>query len=177
MTADMSSLGVLIAVLLVGVGMPLSVRQNGRFRKARRGGSSRRTRVAPIVSSAFYDANSTAQRRYEMLRLHEFERLPLKKCTRAFSYSIPMYKRLKKAYLQHNILGLVPKAKGPKHRYSVTEECLARLLHNRHRGFSLDQNLKDLGSSGFRMSRATLSRVLRDRGYPKKTPTKRAPNG
>lgn len=127
-----------------------------------------RTSMAQI-NGKFLREEYVAQRKYEMLRAHTVDGLTMKIAAKKFGYSLSMFKKVKKAFEQEGLLGLIPKKRGPKSRYKVTKEVAELIVSNREKGMNIIENSQALKARGIDISQATVYRVLKEKGYLKKT--------
>jgi transposase len=81
--------------------------------------------VEPLFGeSPFFDKNDLVQVKYEMLRQHLQDKEPVSKASKAFGFSRVTFYESKQMFEQEGILGLVPKARGPKSGYKLSSEMV-----------------------------------------------------
>src|SRR5262245_32456019 len=81
--------------------------------------------VDPLFEeSTFFDKNDLVQVKYEMLRQNLKDKEPVSKASKAFGFSRVTFYESKRMFEQEGILGLVPKARGPKSGYKLSPEMI-----------------------------------------------------
>ncbi len=77
-----------------------------------------------FLKNCFFDPHDIVQVKYEMLRKVEKEQVEVKEAARLFGMSRPYYYRIKTAFDQKGITGLLPEKRGPKRPFKVTDEVV-----------------------------------------------------
>src|SRR6185437_8149479 len=73
----------------------------------------------------FFDPRDFLQVRYEMVRRHHVEDVPVAMTARLFGVSLPTAYQAHAAFAAEGIVGLLPKRRGPKQGHKLTPEILA----------------------------------------------------
>ena len=73
----------------------------------------------------FFDPRDLVQVRYEMVRRHQVDSLPISDAADVFGVSRPTFYKAKSALADHGLAGLVPQRRGPKDGHKISTEVLA----------------------------------------------------
>ena len=79
----------------------------------------------------FFDPRDLLQVRYEMVRRHRFEAMPVAATAQLFGVSLPIAYQAHAAFDAAGIAGLLPKRRGPKQGHKLTPEILAHIAQRR----------------------------------------------
>lgn len=115
-------------------------------------------------AGGFFDARDLLQLRYEMVRRHHVERVPVAATAELFGVSVPTVYQAHAAFEAGGVLGLLPKRRGPKAGHKLTPEVLAHIEQRlRERpDWRTVELLHDLETRfGLTIHRRSLERVLR----------------
>ncbi len=72
----------------------------------------------------FFDPRDRLQVRYEMLRRHRADALPIRQAAAAFGVSRPTFYQAQTAFQRAGLAGLLPKPRGPKGGHKLSAEVL-----------------------------------------------------
>jgi transposase len=72
----------------------------------------------------FFDARDLLQVRYEMLRRHRVEGMPIRRVAMAFGVSRPTFYQTQAAFHHAGLAGLIPQPRGPKEAHKLSPEVL-----------------------------------------------------
>jgi transposase len=113
---------------------------------------------------SFFDPRDFLQVRYEMVRRHHVEDIPVAMTARLFGVSLPTVYQAHAAFAAEGIAGLLPKRRGPKQGHKLTPEILAYIEQRRieRPDWRTSDLLADLQRT-FRLTihRRSIERVLR----------------
>jgi transposase len=73
----------------------------------------------------FFDPKDLVQVRYEMVRRHQVDSLPISDVANAFGISRPTFYKAQSALADQGLAGLVPRQRGPKEGHKISPEVLA----------------------------------------------------
>jgi transposase len=73
----------------------------------------------------FFDPKDLVQVRYEMVRRHQVESLPISNVADAFGVSRPTFYKAQSALADQGLPGLLPQQRGPKDGHKISAEVLA----------------------------------------------------
>jgi transposase len=73
----------------------------------------------------FFDPKDLVQVRYEMVRRHQVDNLPISDVADAFGVSRPTFYKAQGALADQGLAGLVPQQRGPKDGHKISTEVLA----------------------------------------------------
>jgi transposase len=112
----------------------------------------------------FFDPRDLVQVRYEMVRRHRVEDMPVAMTARVFGVSLPTAYQAHAAFEAAGIAGLQPKRRGPRQGHKLTPEVVAHL--ERRRRERPDWRTSDLQADlqrtfGLTVHRRSLERMLR----------------
>lgn len=79
----------------------------------------------------FFDPRDLLQVRYEMVRRHRLESVPVAMTAQLFGVSLPTAYQAQAAFAAAGLAGLLPKRRGPKHGHKLTPEILAHIARRR----------------------------------------------
>ena len=112
----------------------------------------------------FFDPRDLLQVRYEMVRRHHVEDVPMAMTARLFGVSLPTAYQAQAAFAADGLAGLLPKRRGPKQGHKLTPEILAHIeQRQRERAdWRTSDLLEDLRHTfGLTIHRRSLERMLR----------------
>ena len=112
----------------------------------------------------FFDPRDLLQLRYEMVRRHRVDAVPVAVTARLFGVSLPTAYQAHAAFEAAGLGGLLPKRRGPKHGHKLTPEILAYIEQRRRErpDWRAGDLLTELQSRfGLTIHRRSLERVLR----------------
>jgi transposase len=118
----------------------------------------------PFRDGGFFDPRDLLQLRYEMVRRHRVDAVPVAVTARLFGVSLPTAYQAHAAFEVAGLGGLLPKRRGPKQGHKLTPEILAYIERRRHErpDWRAGDLLPELQSSfGLTIHRRSLERVLR----------------
>jgi transposase len=72
----------------------------------------------------FFDSKDLLQVRYEMLRRHRVEDIPIVDVAASFGVSRPTFYQAQAAFARAGLSGLVPKQRGPKGGHKISSEVI-----------------------------------------------------
>lgn len=75
----------------------------------------------------FFDARDLLQLRYEMVRRHRVESMPVAMTAQLFGVSLPTAYQAHAAFEAGGLAGLLPKRRGPKQGHKLTAQVLAHI--------------------------------------------------
>ena len=114
----------------------------------------------------FFDPRDILQLRYEMVRRHHVEDVPVAMTAQLFGVSLPTAYQAQAAFAAEGLAGLLPKRRGPKQGHKLTPDILAHIEQRRRErpDWRTSDLLADL-QHAFRLTihRRSLERVLRGR--------------
>lgn len=73
----------------------------------------------------FFDPKDLVQVRYEMVRRHHVDSLPISDVAEAFGVSRPTFYKAQSALADQGLAGLLPRQRGPKDGHKISAEVLA----------------------------------------------------
>jgi len=114
-------------------------------------------------TTSFFDSRDLAQVRYEMLRRHRVDKIPVSKTVDRFGVSRPTFYQTAKTYEREGIPGLVPRKPGPKGPRRCTPEIVqfAQKRQAESPGLTMEEILQEVSSRfGRTIHRRTLERGL-----------------
>jgi len=122
-----------------------------------------RIRSALFDRLDFFDAHDTLQVKYEMLRSHEVDQVPIIRVVEQFGYSRQAYYQIREAFSQEGIAGLAGRKRGRKGPVKCTPEVVAFLLEEKRRhpeltGQELAERL--LATKGVDLHRRTVEKII-----------------
>jgi transposase len=82
-------------------------------------------------AGGFFDPRDLLQVRYEMVRRHRLEAVPVATTAQLFGVSLPTAYQAHAAFAAAGLAGLVPKRRGPKQGHKLTPEILAHIVERR----------------------------------------------
>lgn len=74
--------------------------------------------------NSFFDPRDLLQARYEMLRRHTAEQMPILEAAAAFGVSRPTFYQAQASFQRAGLAGLLPARRGPKGGHKLTAEVL-----------------------------------------------------
>lgn len=81
--------------------------------------------VDPLFQgNPYFDARDLLQVRYEMLRRHRAEGMPIRRVATAFGITRPTFYQAQAAFQQAGLAGLLSKPRGPKEGHKLSSEVL-----------------------------------------------------
>lgn len=78
-----------------------------------------------FVDNPFFDAKDLVQVRYEMVRRHQADGMPISDIANSFGVSRPTFYKAQSALANGGLPGLVPQQRGPKGGHKISAEILA----------------------------------------------------
>lgn len=116
-----------------------------------------------FTSHPFFDANDLVQVRYEMVRRHQIDRLPISDVASAFGVSRPTFYKAQSALADHGLAGLVPQQRGPKGGHKISADVLAYIdqLRATRPGLTVPQCVDAIATRfGVSVHRRSLERAM-----------------
>lgn len=121
--------------------------------------------------SNFFDADSSAQRKYEMIRAHKVDGLKVTNAAERFGYSRPTFYTALNRFNKEGIEGLLDKPPGPRGPSKAKDEVVERIVVLRRENKSVYDIENDLKKENIDMSARNVERVLKKKGgFKKKRP-------
>lgn len=121
--------------------------------------------VDPLFrAGGFFDPHDLLQVRYEMVRRHRVEQVPVAITAQLFGVSVPTAYQAHAAFEAGGLAGLLPKRRGPKHGHKLTPEILAHIERRQRErpDWGTRELLAELEHGfGLTVHRRSLERVLR----------------
>lgn len=124
----------------------------------------------PFCGGGFFDPHDLLQLRYEMVRRHRVDGVPVAVTARLFGVSLPTAYQAHAAFEAGGLCGLLPRRRGPKQGHKLTPEILAHIERRRRErpDWRAGDLLTELQCSfGLTIHRRSLERLLRGK---KKSP-------
>jgi len=78
-----------------------------------------------FLDNPFFDADDLVQVRYEMVRRHRVDRMPVSDVASVFGVSRPTFYKAQSTLAEHGLVGLIPRQRGPKGGHKLSAEVLA----------------------------------------------------
>lgn len=122
-----------------------------------------------FAGNPFFDARDLVQVRYEMVRRHQADRVPISDVASAFGVSRPTFYKAQSALADQGLAGLVPRQRGPKGGHKISAEVLAYIdqLRTTRPDLTVPQRVDAIATRfGVRVHRRSLERAM----APKKKP-------
>ena len=126
----------------------------------------------------FFDRNDKLQVKYEMLRSHEVEAVPIHRAAELFGYTRQGFHQVRQAFREEGTAGLLEKKRGRKGPVKCTPEIVVFLVREKQRepelsGRELAERV--LERHGVRVHRRTVEKVVKNlnrlRGKKKRSRT------
>lgn len=118
----------------------------------------------PLFSdNPFFDPRDLVQVRYEMVRRHQVDSLPISDVADVFGVSRPTFYKAQSALADHGLAGLAPQRRGPKDGHKISAEVLAYVdaLKAATPDLTMPQCVGAIASRfGVRVHRRSLERAL-----------------
>ena len=119
---------------------------------------------------AFFDPNDKLQVKYEMLRSHEVEGLPIHRAAPLFGYTRQGFYQVQHAFREEGMAGLLEKKRGRKGPVKCTPEIVAFLVREKQlepelSGRELAERV--LAEHGVRVHRRTIEKVVSNLNRPR----------
>jgi transposase len=114
----------------------------------------------------FFDPRDLVQVRYEMVRRHRVEDVPVAITARLFGVSLPTAYQAHAAFEAAGIAGLLPRRRGPRQGHKLTPEVQAHIERRRRErpDWRTSDLLADLERTfGLTVHRRSLERMLRSK--------------
>jgi len=113
----------------------------------------------------FFDAHDKLQVKYEMLRSHEVDKVPISRAAELFGYTRQAYYKIRQAFLKEGLSGLAGKKRGRKGPVTCTPEVVGFLLKEKQRnpeltGRELTERL--LAEKGVEVHQRTVEKIVAD---------------
>jgi transposase len=120
---------------------------------------------------AFFDPNDKLQVKYEMLRSHEVEGLPINRAAQLFGYTRQGFYQVQQAFRAQGMAGLLEKKRGRKGPVKCTPEIVAFLVREKQlkpelSGRELAERV--LEEHGVRVHRRTVEKVVKNLNRPRR---------
>jgi transposase len=120
---------------------------------------------------AFFDPNDKLQVKYEMLRSHEVEAVPIHYAAQLFGYTRQGFYQVQQAFRDQGMAGLLEKKRGRKGPVKCTPEIVAFLVGEKQRepelsGRALAERV--LEELGVRVHRRTVEKVVKNLNRPRR---------
>lgn len=128
---------------------------------------SEQVRDELFSTTSFFDSRDLVQVRYEMLRRHRIDKLPVKDIVEIYGVSRPTFYQIAKIYNQKGILGLIPRKPGPKGPSRCTPEIVQFVQQRLEESpdLTMEYALQEVFSRfGLTIHRRTLERGLKKAG-------------
>jgi len=77
-----------------------------------------------FIKNVFFDPRDAMQVKYEMLRKVGKEKFEIKEAVHLFGMSRQYYYKIKNAFDQKGMAGLLPEKRGPKHPFKLTDDIV-----------------------------------------------------
>ncbi|TIO63701.1 helix-turn-helix domain-containing protein [Mesorhizobium sp.] len=77
-----------------------------------------------FISNPFFDAKDLVQVRYEMVRRHQADGVPISNVARVFGVSRPTFYKAQSTLADHGLAGLIPQQRGPKDGHKLSAEIV-----------------------------------------------------
>lgn len=84
-----------------------------------------------FISNPFFDAKDLVQVRYEMVRRHQVEGMPISDVASIFGVSRPTFYKAQSALADRGLAGLVPQQRGPKDGHKLSAEIVGLSTNSR----------------------------------------------
>jgi transposase len=126
---------------------------------------------ALFKENPFFDSKDLLQVRYEMLRRHGVEGIPIVDAAARFGVSRPTFYQAQAAFEQAGLSGLLPKHRGPKggHKLSTSVIEYVRSLRATEPGLTTVACIKAVQERfGIAVHRRSLERALASKKKPRK---------
>ena len=78
-----------------------------------------------FTANPFFDAKDLVQVRYEMVRRHQVDNMPISEAAAAFGVTRPTFYKAQSDLITAGIGGLLPRRRGPKKGHKLSEEVMA----------------------------------------------------
>jgi len=133
---------------------------------------------APLFGRvAFFDADDKLQVKYEMLRSHEADGLPVSRTAELFGYTRQAYYQIRQAFDEQGMAGLLDKKRGRRGPVKCTPEVVAFLVRQKQAnpelsGRELAEQLEQ--ERGVVVHRRTVEKIVAGLGRPRRRKKKPA---
>ena len=119
----------------------------------------------------FFDPNDKLQVKYEMLRSHEVEAVPVHRAAPLFGYTRQGFYQVQQAFREQGMAGLLEKKRGRKGPVKCTPEIVAFVVRQKQlepelSGRELAERV--LEEHGVRMHRRTIEKVVKNLNTPRR---------
>ncbi len=119
---------------------------------------------------AFFDPNDKLQVKYEMLRNHEVESVPISRSAEVFGYTRQGFYQVQHAFREQGMAGLLEKKRGRKGPVKCTAEIVTFVVRQKQlepelSGRELAERV--LEEHGVRMHRRTIEKVVKNLNRPR----------
>ncbi len=128
----------------------------------------------------FFDAQDKLQVKYEMVRCHRAEGVPIRRAAELFGYSRQGYYQIQRAFEEEGMAGLLERKRGRKGPVKCTPEIVAFLVREKQAdpglsGRELAERLRQ--EKGLEVHRRTVEKIVASLGFARRQKKKRsAPN-
>lgn len=126
-----------------------------------------------FLDNPFFDPNDLLQVKYEMLRKYENENITSDQAAHCYGFSRMSFHRIKTAFNQEGINGLLPEQKGPREGHKVTDEIvmfLKQTLLDQPELSLMDLKIKTEEKYGISVHKRSIERAIKKKstGHPRK---------
>jgi len=119
---------------------------------------------------AFFDPQDKLQVKYEMLRSHEVEEMPIQRAAELFGYTRQGFYQIQQAFREEGMAGLLEKKRGRKGPVKCTPEIVAFVARQKQADAELSgRELAErvFQEYGVQVHRRTVERVVQGLGRPR----------
>ena len=125
----------------------------------------------------FFDAEDKLQVKYEMLRSHRTDNLPIRHAAELFGYSRQGYYQIQQAFEEEGMAGLLEKKRGRRGPVKCTPEIVAFLVREKQAnpelsGRELAERLRQ--EKGIQVHRRTVEKIVAGLGFTRRQKKKRS---
>lgn len=119
----------------------------------------------------FFDPNDKLQVKYEMLRSHEVEAVPINRAAEVFGYTRQGFYQVQQAFREEGMAGLLEKKRGRKGPVKCTPEIVAFLVQQKQSepelsGRELAERVAE--HFGVQMHRRTVEKAVKNLNRPRR---------
>lgn len=122
-----------------------------------------------FAANPFFDARDLVQVRYEMVRRHQADRVPISDVASAFGLSRPTFYKAQSALADQGLAGLVPRQRGPKGGHKISADVLAYIdqIRTTRPDLTMPQCVDAIATRfGVRVHRRSLERAIAPQKKP-----------
>jgi transposase len=120
---------------------------------------------------AFFDPQDKLQVKYEMLRSHEVEEMPIQRAAELFGYTRQGFYQIQQAFREEGMAGLLEKKRGRKGPVKCTPEIVAFVARQKQADAELSgRELAErvFQEHGVQVHRRTVEKVVQGLGRPQR---------